>query len=292
MKKAALLLLCFFGIFTARSQDNNQVPDSLKVWTKGGNVMFLFNQSTFTNWSAGGENTISGKTDINYSVNYIKDNWTWDNKLIVSYGLLKTKNSAFVKKTDDRFEFTSLVGRKATGQWIYSIILNLRTQMANGYIYGKDANGAETRTLTTSIMSPGYLTFGPGMYWKKHNNLSVNLSPIASKFTFVDPNKTLPNEAYFGVKEGHTYRYELGFSAAGYYKAIIMANVSFENILSLYSNYLEDPQNVDINYQLNIVLRVNRYLTSNFSFQEIYDDNAFKGFQTRQVFGVGVNFGI
>src|SRR6478752_2313598 len=134
MKNSALLLLCFFGIFTAHSQDNNnQVPDSLKVWSSGGNVLFLFNQSTFTNWAAGGENTISGKTDVNYSLNYKKDNWTWDNKLIVSYGLIKTKNSSFVKKTDDRFEFTSLLGRKATGQWMYSILLNLKTQMANGY---------------------------------------------------------------------------------------------------------------------------------------------------------------
>src|SRR5678810_424395 len=146
MKKSALLLLCFFGILTAQSQDNNNhVPDSLKVWTKGGNFLLLFNQSTFTNWTAGGENTISGKWDFDYNLNYKKGDWTWDNKLIVSYGLNKVKSSAFVKKTDDRFEFNSLLGRQATGQWMYSIILNLKTQMANGYIYSKDANGAETR---------------------------------------------------------------------------------------------------------------------------------------------------
>jgi hypothetical protein len=28
-----------------------------------------------------------------------------------------------------------------------------------------------------------------------------------------------------------------------------MANVSIENRLNLYSNYLDDPQNVDIDYQ-------------------------------------------
>lgn len=291
MKKTLQISLCFFGIAIAQAQIP-KTPDSLQVWTKGGNVAILFNQSTFTNWIAGGENTIAGKTDVNYGINYKKGDWTWDNKLIASFGLFKTQNSEFLKKTDDRLEINSLVGRKAKGEWLYSFFANFRTQMADGHIYGKDANGAEIRTKQTSFMSPGYLTFGPSMFWKKNNYFSVNISPLSSKMTFVDKNMTLPNEAYFGVREGQGIRYELGTYIAGYYKAIIMANVSFENILTLYSNYLEDPQNVDINYQLNIILKVNRYLSSNFSFQEIYDDNAFQGFQTRQVFGVGLNFGI
>jgi hypothetical protein len=59
----------------------------------------------------------------------------------------------------------------------------------------------------------------------------------------------------------------------------------------MYSNYLEETKNVDIDYSLNIVMRINRYLSTNLSFQAIYDDNAFRGLQTRQVFGVGVNYG-
>ena len=70
-----------------------------------------------------------------------------------------------------------------------------------------------------------------------------------------------------------------------------MTNVSMENTLNLYTNYLEDPQNVDMDYSLAVVMRVNRYLSANISFQAIYDDNAFRGFQTREVFGLGVNFG-
>ena len=87
-------------------------------------------------------------------------------------------------------------------------------------------------------------------------------------------------------------RYELGFNASAYYKLDLVANVTMENILNLYSNYLEDFQNVDLDYQMNINMKINRFLTTNFSFQTIYDDNAFQGFQTRQVLGVGatVNF--
>ena len=70
-----------------------------------------------------------------------------------------------------------------------------------------------------------------------------------------------------------------------------MKNVSAENFLTLYSNYLDKPMNIDIDYQINIVMTINKTLSANFTFQTIYDDNAFQGFQTREVFGLGVNYG-
>ena len=170
MKKLGIILICIFGISTAQSQDLSK-PDTTKVWTKKGNFSLLFNQSNFNNWAAGGENNLSGNLGINYDFNYKKKDVTWDNKIIASYGLVKTKNSPFEKKTDDRLELNSLLGKKAKGLWYYSAILNFKTQIAKGYIYGKDSNEAEIRTETTNLLSPGYLTFGPGMLWKKSNNV-------------------------------------------------------------------------------------------------------------------------
>jgi hypothetical protein len=277
----------------AVAQDANKVADTISPWTKKGNASILFNQSTFDNWLAGGENNLSGNIGINYDANYNKGDWNWDNKIIASYGIVKTKTSAFAKKTDDRLELSSLLGKKLKpgSEWYYSGFLNFKTQFTTGYIYGKDTFGAETRTEYTSFFSPAYLLIGPGMLWKKSDNLKVNLSPATSKFTFVDPSFTLPDAAYFGVDEGESVRYELGFNLSAYYKLVVMANVSFENILNLYSNYLENPQNVDMDYQLNIVLKINRFLSTNISFQTIYDDDAFEGLQLRQVFGVGANYG-
>ena len=60
--------------------------------------------------------------------------------------------------------------------------------------------------------------------------------------------------------------------------------------MNLYSNYLENPQNVDIDYQMNLVMKINKYFSTNVSFQAIYDDNAIGGFQIREVFGLGVNY--
>ncbi len=295
MKKRLLLPLFLLGFFTVTAQDEVTPAaadnDTIGPWTKKGNASLLFNQSTFNNWLAGGENNISGSVGLNYDINYKKGPWTWDNKFIAAYGLVKTKTSSFAKKTDDKLEINSILGRQATERWYYSAFLNFKTQFTKGYNYTNDENGVEIREEYTNFMSPGYLLVGPGMLYKRDDNFKINLSPATSKFTFVNSDFTLPDEAYFGVEEGKTLRYELGFNASLYYKLDVIANVTFENILNLYSNYLEDPQNVDLDYQLNVVMKINRYLTTNLSFQTIYDDNAFKGFQIRQVFGVAVNYG-
>ncbi|MDD2984841.1 DUF3078 domain-containing protein [Flavobacterium sp.] len=261
-------------------------------WTKKGKISFLFNQSSFDNWVTGGENNISGNLGINYDFNYKSEDWSWDNKIIASYGLVRTKNSEFEKKTDDRLEFNSLAGKRAGGYWYYSAFVNFQTQFSKGYVYDTDANGKEIRTEYTDFFSPAYLTFGPGLMWKKTDNFKFNLAPISSKITFVteELREQYAGVNYFGVDEGKTMRYELGFYASGYYKFNLFENVSAENILSLYSNYLEDPQNVDLDYQLNLVMTINKFLSTNLIVQTVYDDNAFRGLQIRQVFGLGVNY--
>ena len=298
MKKLVIVLSLLFGFNVSAQQEVvksvdevvKAVNDTTRTngWTKKGNISFLFNQSTFDNWVAGGENNISGNLGLNYDFNYKSDDWSWDNKVIASYGIVKTKNSEFEKKTDDRFEFNSLAGKKATGYWYYSMFFNFKTQMDSGL-------DPETRTMRIShFFSPAYFQFGPGLLWKKSDNLKVNIAPATSKIIVVHSHFTegLPEGVtYFGVEGGKTMRYELGAALNAYFKYEIMANVSAENILNLYSNYLEDPQNVDLDYQLNIVMKINKYLTTNFSFQAIYDDNAFEGFQTRQILGIGATYG-
>lgn len=300
--KKIILGFAFFSILSINAQEvvkeiekvTKAIEDTTRTrgWTKKGDVIFLFNQSSFSNWLAGGENNFSGNLGLNYDFNYKNEDWSWDNKIIASYGLLQTQNAEFEKKTDDRLELNSLAGKKAGGLWYYSLFVNFRTQFTRGYEY-TTIGGIETREEFTNFMSPGYLTFGPGLMWKKTDNFKFNLAPLSSKMTFVSEElrEKFAGQNYFGVDEGKTLRYELGFFASGYYKFNLFENVSAENILTLYSNYLEDPQNVDIDYQLNIVMTINKFLTTNFSFQTIYDDNAFKGFQVRQVFGLAVKYG-
>lgn len=279
MKKFLLLLLFVVsGVFAQET-----ATDSTKHWARKGVFTFLANQSSFSNWQAGGQNNFAGNVGINYDFNYKNGDWNWDNKIILAYGLTKIKG-ADTQKTDDRIELNSLLGKKASGEWFYSAFFNFKTQMDTGL-------DPATQTVKIShFFSPAYFQFGPGMLWKKSDNLKVNFAPATSKLIMVHDHFTEFGSS-FGVEQGETTRYELGAAVNGYYKFNLMENVSVENTLNFYSNYLEDPQNVDIDYQLNIVMKINKFLSTNFAFQTIYDDNAYRGFQTKQIIGLGLNYG-
>jgi len=251
-------------------------------WVKKGTFTFLANQATFNNWLAGGQSNISGNIGLNYDFNYKSTTWNWDNKIIAGYGLTKIKGQD-VQKSDDRFVFNSLAGKKASGYWYYSAFFNFQTQFDSGF-------DLDSGIKTSHFFSPAYFQFGPGMLWKKSDNLKINIAPATSKLILVHPHFTELGPS-FGVAQGDSSRYEFGAALNGYYKFTLFENVTLENILNLYSNYLEDPQNIDIDYTLNVVMKINKYLTTNIAFQTVYDDNAFRGIQTRQVIGLGVNYG-
>ena len=279
MKRLFLLILFVSTVSIAQET----TVDTTKHWTRKGVFTFLANQSSFSNWQAGGQNNFAGNVGVNYDFNYKNGDWNWDNKIILAYGLTKIKG-AETQKTDDRIEFNSLLGKKASGYWFYSAFFNFKTQMDTGL------DPATQSVKISHFFSPAFFQLGPGMLWKKSDNLKVNIAPATSKLIVVHDHFTEFGSS-FGVEQGETTRYELGAAVNGYYKFNIMENVSVENILNFYSNYLEDPQNVDIDYQLNIVMKINKYLSTNFAFQTIYDDNAFRGFQTKQIIGLGVNYG-
>ena len=284
MRKTTLLFVLLLNITFSSAQEKKE------GWTTKGNFKLLFNQSAFSNWIARGENNIAGNASINYDFNYSKDKLTWTNKILASYGLTKSQNTEFEKKTDDRLEFNSLAGIKADKNGYYSVIFNFKTQFARGYKYSKDANGKEIRQEYSNFFSPASFLLGPGMLWKKNSNLKLNIAPATTKLIIVDKDFTLPKSAYFGVEEGKNSRLELGFSASFYQKFNLMENITMENIFALYSNYLENPENIDLDYTMNVVMKINKYISTNLIFQTIYDDNSFKGFQIREVFGFGFNY--
>ncbi len=277
MKK--LILACIFlTSLSINAQEKN--VDSTSNWTKKGTFTLLFNQASFSNWIAGGENSISGTISINYDFNYKKGDWAWDNKIITKYGISNISGTGN-RKTDDQFEFNSLISKKTSNNWSYSFFTNVRTQFTKGYDYSSTPKSA-----TSDFFAPGYITTGPGMVYKKSDNFNINISPITAKATFVSQEFA----GQYGTKADETSRYELGFYTSVFYKATLMENITVENIFNVYANYLDKPQNIDFNYQVNFVMQINKYLSTNLNLHMIADDNASSSVQFKQLFGLGVNY--
>lgn len=292
MKTITLALCCMIS-FLGIAQDDAQKADSLDGWKTSGNFQLLFNQSSFNNkWLGGGTSNLSGNLGLTYDFNYKKGKLSWDNKIIAEYGLNKIDDEEFTKKTSDRLEINSIVGKQIKeSYWYWSFFTNFRTQFTRGYEFFDDpVTGEPRRNEITNFMSPGYLQFGPGLLWKKSDDFKVNIAPATSRFVFVDKKFTRDVDGYFGVDQGDSFNYEFGAAIGAYAKFKLMENIVLENILNLYSDYLDDPQNVDIDYTLNVTMTINKYLSTNLIFQAIYDDDAIGAVQTRQVFGLAFNY--
>ncbi len=307
MKKLTFLWVACCIALTAQAQET-ETEASDEGWKTSGTVSLLFNQAAFNaEWQGGGVSNISGNLTGAYDFNYKKGSLSWDNRIMADYGATKIKNQEYIQKTNDRLEFTSTLGKRiGETNWYYSAILNFKTQFDSGFEETEEVvvvNGQnvtiKSRSRITKFLSPAYLMIGPGAMWKKSDNLKVNFAPATARLVLVDGQFTDPNDprnkldadnAYFGVDANETLRFELGFAINGYAKFDLMKNVSMENILALYSNYLEDPQNMDVDYTANVNMKVNEWLTTNIAFQAIYDDNAVKGFQIREAIGVGLTY--
>src|SRR5690606_2694667 len=134
--KNIITAFAIFGIIAANAQETK--TDTLaQGWSKSGNASLIFSQSAFnTEWQGGGTSNYSLNAAVNYNFNYRKEDFTWDNRIVAEYGVTKTGDDDFLRKTNDRFEFNSIAGKQIKeSEWYYSLFFNFKTQFAPGYEY-------------------------------------------------------------------------------------------------------------------------------------------------------------
>jgi len=262
IKKITLLLVVV--LFTI---NQTQAQDSTKAWKFSGKSKISLGSIALSNWSAGGENALSALFSMDYSYNYLKGDAKWDNRAILLYGTNKQGTNDF-EKTDDRIDITSTYGYRAHKHWYYVLETNFRTQFAEG----TEINDAGLSLISSEFMAPGYLTISPGMEYTPTENFKVNLSPISSKFTFVQ-NDSLSQAGAYGVDPGENTRFEFGAYVNLSWKQDFNEHFGMEHLVRLYSNYLSNPQNVDVDWTAKFYVRATEYITVDFLVQGIYDDD-------------------
>jgi len=285
MRYLIIILITSVNIYS------QEIVEKDSLWTKRGNVTLLLNQTGFSDWVGGGTNNFSGTIKFDYEWEYKNRGWDWLSNVESAFGLAKYKNAPFARKIDDRILIQSIVGKEFTRNLSFSAFFNFTSQIGNGYKYKKDDDNNEIRELTTRIFSPAYFQIGSGFLWKKDEKLWVNYSPIASRLILVSKKFTdglSENDTYFGVSPNKSSRYELGANLTFHSEGSLLENVNYKQDLKLFSNYLEDASNIDLDYLAQIEINVNPLLSTQLIFQLIYDDNTVSRLQVREVFGVGV----
>lgn len=296
MKKLALILSVSILTLSAAAQD---AIDADTLWKLDGSTSLNLSQLSLTNWAAGGDNSISGNALINLNANYATEQSSWENKLILGFGLIRQGDDP-TRKSDDQIDFASKLGLKASEKWFYTALLGFNTQFAEGY----DRPGEDDRVKISNFMAPGYLNLSLGMDYKPSDAFSLLLSPLSGKFTFVLDDE-LSAAGSFGLDPGEKSRAELGAYIKMAFKKEILKNVTLDTKIDLFSNYLENPQYIDVNWDLLLTFKVNDYLAASLLTQLIYDydikfgedttgDGEFDSFsekvQFKELFGLGLTY--
>ncbi|BAR49679.1 hypothetical protein TFKS16_2214 [Tannerella forsythia KS16] len=264
MKKTLFVVVAVACAASVVAQD---VPKDTSYWKKSGSSSLTFGQTSFTNWAAGGNNSVSVLASFAGKLGYEKDPWMWDNSVDLGYGLSYQGSDQI--KNDDHIDLATRLGYKASSLWAYAAELNFKSQFYKGY--GKYPVEDETKYIS-KFMAPGYLISSVGVnYTHPKEDFKVLLSPMSEKMTFVT-DRRLSDEGTYGVDQGKKVFAEFGALAKATYSRKFTENVLFGTELLLTSAY-RTFGNVDMDWRLSLDWKLNKYFTFKANTYLLYDDN-------------------
>lgn len=297
MKYAIAICLAITFPFLALSQeiasnlsdeDREKLQDGLApqeaekdtLWDLGGTLGFNVTQSYFENWAAGGQNSFSFTALTSLFAKYQKDRHSWETTLDLAYGQLSQSTNRPIK-TDDRIDLTSKYGYKSANKnFYYSALFNFRTQFRPGF---EIEDGREVGMKISDFLAPAFSIFSLGIDYKPNKKFSALVSPLTLKTTVVNVDR-LATE--YGLDAGDNVRFEPGAFVKVAYQDDIFENVNLNTRIDLFSNYINNPENIDINWETLITLKVNSWLSTTITTQLIYDDDIIIG-QQAPIIGEG-----
>lgn len=248
--------------------DTTAAESKPKYWTNGILTQISLSQVSLTNWAEGGTANVSMNALIDAHANYNKKNMIFENRLKLSYGFVQSFDSEMpikeqFKKSDDKLQLDSKWGYKMVERLYFSALFNFRTQFTPTYDYS-----ADPYDLKSKFMAPGYLSLGLGINYKPFNCLSINVSPLTGNFVVVTEESL--REVY-GNDLNQAVRSELGaqikIDFAYSYKTFKIGTN-----LTLFSDYLNNPENIKVYWDVDAALALNKFFTLTLRTNLIYDD--------------------
>ena len=239
-------------------------PKKPTFWTNSLLSQLNFSQTSLTNWAAGGNSSIALGGYVDAKANYEKDKILFQNRFQIGYGFVKMFGD-ILKKTDDRLSLDSKFGYKATEKLYFSAAFGIKTQMDKGYEYTKTDT-----TLVSQFVAPLYSTLALGLDYKPFSWLSVTFAPLTGGVVVV----SVPElRGSYGNKPDEKVRKEFGARLKVKLDKEVFKNVKIDTELVLFSDYLNKPQNIQVNWDLSISMQVNKFMSANIRTNLIYDDN-------------------
>jgi len=287
------------------SRDTSEPP---KSWALKSIFGVNGTQTSFVNWAAGGRNNVSALGFIEATANYQKNALKWQNEFKFALGGLRYIDSTGKKdglqKTDDKIDLSSTFGYEFKKTWFYTVTAGFKTQSLNGFSFPNDSVRIST------FMAPAYVNLSIGIEFAPKEYFNMYFSPLAGKMTIVN-DEVLANAGAFGVEKaiydtngllmtaGKRIRNEFGAYFRVKFQKEIMKNIEMKTRVELFSNYLHNPGNIDVNAENIFAFKVNKWFSASLQWNLQYDDdiairdskgNTGPRTQFKSVLGLGISY--
>ena len=264
--------------------EDTESSDFLLYSKFNGDIGVTLNQLAITHWAAGGESNGSGKITSNFTYQYNRKLFNYVVNGIFAYGMSNYTKDRRYEKSEDRCELSMTMTNNNNNNLSFTSIASLKTQFTNGYSYPNDS------VPISRFFAPAYLTLSAGYNYNVKDFLSVYISPVAGKMTFVTDQR-LADLGSYGVEAGYWNVYdgdstwvkgknllsELGINILIKYKQEFRNNISVFSTLNLYNNYMDPNKsnrwNIDVDWETGIKFTINKQISAIINIHLIYDDN-------------------
>ncbi|MFA6200371.1 MAG: DUF3078 domain-containing protein [Bacteroidales bacterium] len=260
-----------------------------KTWHIKNNLTLNTEQNMYTNWEAGGVGSFAFSAFYKGFYNYHKKKVKWDNSVELGYGKMRQDNNGKgifdhgnkFSKNEDKIELNSIIGYKAFDGWNYSALINLKSQFDKGF--------KDDTLLVSDFFSPAYLTTSIGMEYKPRHYLSILISPLTGRTTYI-ANKNLAKKGNFGLAEDTQIDFALGSYIKLFFEKEVFTNVRLLTKLEFFNDYEKVPflTNTDINFEVFVNMKVNKYFSAFINLQTIYNYDFSKNLQFKERVGLSV----
>lgn len=281
------------GPFPGDKTNTKALPKTAyNPWTKNGNAKLQFSQTyNSPNWSKGGESNMAGLATLFFEANYTDlKKVQFDNYIEAKIGLNTVASDSLrsLNVSTDQLRAVTKLGVKMHNDFYYSLSGEFTTQFLNNY-------KANTMTLQSAFMSPAKLFVGLGVDYKKSGkkkryNLSVLLTPLTCKMSYLYDNKNLSTSSY-GIDDGQHLNSELGSKLT----ASITWKISEQAQWKSNYYYYTDFTYVDSDWENTLDLNINHYFTTSVYVHLKLDDRLKRDpgtplIQMQELFSFGMSY--
>lgn len=272
------------------------------VWTKGAGIGLDFAQLLQINPRQGaGQNRLGLGGSINIFGNYRKGRVAWDNLGSWQFGVQRLGSGVIAQGSDTKIPFqkaidelriNSKIGYKVTenSKFFYAGDLSLLSQLTPTYIGTDDFPGnflsdisGMNATPLSKLFSPATITISAGIDFKPTKNLSFYYSPIGGKFIIVTDDiiaaRGIHGNPVTKDAGGNIVGFENTSSQLGsllrmnYTGKYLEDRFAYTSALTLFSNYLLKPENVDLDWTNELAFSIFKGFQAALTVNVFYDDD-------------------